>query len=219
MGQDGFARGRVKWFDTRKGYGFLVAEDSGTDILLHVNVLRAFGQTSVAAGALVDVEVEQTARGTQATRILNIEVPAREVTPQQMAQLLGLGALMQIDHRYYPARVKWFDRAKGFGFVNLFGQEGDVFIHIEVLHACGLSMLEVGEAVCVRTATGPRGRLSWEVRSWDHARQLVAERGGDAPAGLSLPASDDGGGRHGDDPGTAQTEDGRIGSPALVQEP
>ena len=218
MGQDGFARGRVKWFDARKGYGFLVAEESGTDILLHVNVLRAFGQTSVAAGALVDVEVEQTARGTQATRILNIEVPAREVTPQQMARLLGLGALMHIDHRYYPARVKWFDRAKGFGFVNLFGQEGDVFIHIEVLHACGLSMLEVGEAVCVRTATGPRGRLSWEVRSWDHARQLVAERGGPAPGGLAVAEADEEGTQHDDAADDAQQDPATSRRPALARE-
>ncbi len=218
MGQDGFARGRVKWFDARKGYGFLVAEESGTDILLHVNVLRAFGQTSVAAGALVDVEVEQTARGTQATRILNIEVPAREVTPRQMARLLGLGALMQVDHRYYPARVKWFDRAKGFGFVNLFGQEGDVFIHIEVLHACGLSMLEVGEAVCVRTATGPRGRLSWEVRSWDHARQLVTERGGTAPAGLAVAAPEEEGDGNDDSPDAGQAGAEAARNPALAQE-
>ena len=38
-----------------------------------------------------------------------------------------------------PARVKWFDKAKGFGFANVFGQPEDVFIHIEVLRRSGLA--------------------------------------------------------------------------------
>ena len=43
--------GVVKWFDPLKGFGFVVAETGGADILLHVNVLRSFGQSSVADGA------------------------------------------------------------------------------------------------------------------------------------------------------------------------
>ena len=35
--------GLVKWFDPVKGFGFVVAETGGPDILLHVNVLRNFG--------------------------------------------------------------------------------------------------------------------------------------------------------------------------------
>ncbi|MEY8838549.1 cold-shock protein, partial [Cribrihabitans sp. XS_ASV171] len=44
-------KGHVKWFDPAKGYGFVVADTGGDDILLHVNVLRNFGQSSVADGA------------------------------------------------------------------------------------------------------------------------------------------------------------------------
>ncbi len=33
--------------------------------------------------------------------------------------------------------MKWFDKAKGFGFANVFGQKADVFLHIEVLRAFG----------------------------------------------------------------------------------
>lgn len=40
--------GRVKWFDVGKGFGFIVSDDPGPDILLHANVLRNFGQGSVA---------------------------------------------------------------------------------------------------------------------------------------------------------------------------
>jgi len=67
-----------------------------------------------------------------------------------------------------PARVKWFDRGKGFGFVNAFGDQNDIFVHMEVLHHCGIAELQPGEAVAVRTADGPRGLMAWDVRVWDH---------------------------------------------------
>jgi CspA family cold shock protein len=44
----GVVIGRVKWFDAVKGFGFVVADTGGPDILLHANVLRNFGQGSVA---------------------------------------------------------------------------------------------------------------------------------------------------------------------------
>ncbi|MGB0799392.1 MAG: cold-shock protein, partial [Planktomarina sp.] len=42
--------GMVKWFDPLKGFGFIVAEGERSDILLHANILRNFGQNSVADG-------------------------------------------------------------------------------------------------------------------------------------------------------------------------
>ena len=56
-------RGHVKWFDTTKGYGFVVSEDGEGDILLHGNVLRVFGFTSVAEGAEIVLRVQVTERG------------------------------------------------------------------------------------------------------------------------------------------------------------
>ena len=43
--------GHVKWFDPGKGFGFVVSDEGGPDILLHANVLRNFGQSSVSDGA------------------------------------------------------------------------------------------------------------------------------------------------------------------------
>ena len=56
-------RGHVKWFDTSKGYGFLVVEDDLGDILLHANVLKNFGRGSVSEGTIIDFEVQETERG------------------------------------------------------------------------------------------------------------------------------------------------------------
>ena len=66
-------RGVVKWFDQAKGFGFVVDETGGVDILLHANVLRNFGQSSVADGAQVEISVQDTARGMQAVAILSIK--------------------------------------------------------------------------------------------------------------------------------------------------
>ena len=68
--------GTVKWFDPTKGFGFVVADGGGPDILLHANVLRNFGQSSVADAAGIEIIVQETARGIQAVEVLRIDPPA-----------------------------------------------------------------------------------------------------------------------------------------------
>ena len=68
--------GQVKWFDPAKGFGFVVSDESQSDILLHANVLRNFGQGSIADGSGITVKVQQTQRGVQAVEVLAIEPPA-----------------------------------------------------------------------------------------------------------------------------------------------
>jgi cold shock protein len=169
VGNSGTVRGQVKWFDTAKGFGFIVAEDCTSDILLHANVLRAYGRNSIAGNTAVIVSVQKTDRGSQATEILSIETPDQETGLQALKDILGEEIEVDEDAPLLAARVKWFDRGKGFGFVNVFGQSEDVFVHMEVLHSCGLTELQPGEAVCIRTAKGPRGQMAWDVRVWDQA--------------------------------------------------
>ncbi|OZA11568.1 MAG: hypothetical protein B7Y02_08590 [Rhodobacterales bacterium 17-64-5] len=73
-----------------------------------------------------------------------------------------------------PARVKWFDKGKGFGFANVFGAADDVFIHAEVLRVSGLSDLMAGEAVALRIIAGRRGRMAVQVLPWDAATRTAA---------------------------------------------
>ena len=67
--------GLVKWFDPTKGYGFILNEEGGADILLHANVLRNFGRSSVADQSRVTVWMQPTQRGLQATEVVSIEPP------------------------------------------------------------------------------------------------------------------------------------------------
>jgi cold shock protein len=160
--------GRVKWFDPTKGFGFIVANDGGPDILLHVNVLRNFGQSSVADGAGISARVQDTQRGLQAVEVLSIEPP--ELQPIQLSEEmapLDHDDLMELPLE--PARVKWFDKAKGYGFANIFGRPEDVFLHIEVLRRSGFADLPPGEAVGLRSVEGPRGRMAVQVTPWEVA--------------------------------------------------
>jgi CspA family cold shock protein len=160
-------RGHVKWFDPAKGFGFVVADTGGPDILLHANVLRNFGQSSVADGAGIEIVAQTTQRGMQAVEVRSIEPPVDdgeggELLHEASVDLENAGPLE-------PARVKWFDKGKGFGFANVFGKPDDVFIHIEVLRRSGFSDLQPGEAVCLRAIDGSRGRMAVLVAAWDTA--------------------------------------------------
>ena len=165
---DGHVVGKVKWFDPVKGFGFVVSDEGGPDILLHANVLRNFGQSSVADGARIEISVQRTDRGVQATQVLSIEPPeTAEGAP--LADFEHLDPEVMKAAELEPARVKWFDKVKGFGFANVFGKPEDVFIHIEVLRRSGLSDLQPGEALAIRVVDGRRGRMAMEVNAWEAA--------------------------------------------------
>lgn len=160
--------GRVKWFDPTKGFGFVVSEEGGPDILLHANVLRNFGQSSVADGADVEVMVLQTGRGMQAVEVLSIVAPADD-SGVPLEDMAAFSAEDLAELPLVPSRVKWFDKAKGFGFANIFGRPEDIFIHIEVLRRSGLSDLQPGEAVALRVVDGSRGKMAIDVSAWERA--------------------------------------------------
>ncbi len=160
--------GQVKWFDPVKGFGFVVAESGGPDILLHANVLRNFGQSSVADEARIEIDIQETSRGVQAVEVFRIDV-ADAPAMATLADFAELDPEAIRDAPLEPARVKWFDKGKGFGFANVFGRHEDVFVHIEVLRQSGLADLQPGEALALRVIEGKRGRMATEVMAWETA--------------------------------------------------
>ena len=55
-------------------------------------------------------------------------------------------------------KVKWFDDAKGFGFVASEDGGKDVFVHISILGPAGISHLAEGQQVTMRVVDTPKGR-------------------------------------------------------------
>ena len=59
------ATGKVKWFDAKKGFGFITPDDGGKDAFLHVSALQAANISSVTDGQAVSYELTEQ-RGKQA---------------------------------------------------------------------------------------------------------------------------------------------------------
>lgn len=156
--------GLVKWFDTTKGFGFVLSDAGGPDILLHANVLRNFGRGSITEGARVMMRTQETDRGLQAVEVIAIDAVAGDL-PEHDRSFPDLPDATDVP--LVAARVKWFDKAKGFGFANVFGNSEDVFVHVEVLRRSGFTELQPGEAVAIKVVDGPRGKMVAEVRTWD----------------------------------------------------
>ncbi len=155
--------GRVKWFDATKGFGFVVDDFGGPDILLHANVLRSYGRSSISEGARVRLKAQATGRGLQAVEVLSVSSPdIDELEPSESK--IEMPDVSNVP--FEPARMKWFDKAKGFGFANIFGKPEDVFVHVEVLRQCGFSELQPGEAVAIKVVDGPRGKMAAKVSVW-----------------------------------------------------
>jgi len=62
------AQGTVKWFNDKKGYGFITAED-GKDCFVHHSAIEGSGFKSLAEGDRVSFEIEQGAKGPSAVKV------------------------------------------------------------------------------------------------------------------------------------------------------
>ena len=67
--------GAVKWFDARKGCGFILGEDGGPDIFVHFSAIEGDGFKSLKDGDKVEYELVDSDKGPQATQVRRLPPP------------------------------------------------------------------------------------------------------------------------------------------------
>ena len=113
-------------------------------------------------------DVVRQDRGLQAIRVVEIDLaqavvarspnPSSEERSNRTALLDGAGP-------FEPVEVKWFNRVKGYGFVNrVDSPDQDIFLHMETVRAAGLNDLQPGQRLMARAARGRKGLTAVEVQ-------------------------------------------------------
>lgn len=70
------ASGKVKWFDNKKGYGF-IAQEGGQDVFVHHTSIIGSGYKTLREGEIVSFEIISTDKGPKAEKVQRIQPPRR----------------------------------------------------------------------------------------------------------------------------------------------
>ncbi len=166
-------RGKVKWFDPVKGFGFIVSKEVEGDVLLHRSVIQEYGCATVLEGATVECDVIHKVRGLQARKLHSIDNGTAlsvnghangEVHPGARRGRERDILVEQPTGPAFEAICKWFSRPKGYGFVVAPGTTEDVFVHMDLLRKHGVRELRQNQRVMVRAGRGSKGLTATEIQ-------------------------------------------------------
>jgi cold shock protein len=166
----GTGRGTVKFFNAQKGFGFVVREDGGEDVFVHISAVEAAGLTGLADGQPLEFTLVERNGRISATE-LKIEgepLPVAERAPREDRPPREGGFERRPPQRDRPApatdgmrvdgTVKFFNGQKGFGFIQRDDGAPDAFVHISAVERAGFANLNEGQRVSFELEEDRRGK-------------------------------------------------------------
>ena len=144
--------GEVIWYNDHKGYGFVdVGEE---EIFLHRSALERFGLSTIYAGDHLQVTIAKNQRGIVIQDIVAVERCNSTTIPKETKPL----------PEEVSGIVKFFNPAKGYGFIDTGPGDADVFVHMRTLRNSGVHHLVEGQQLLLVVADDGRGPQATSIR-------------------------------------------------------
>ncbi|WP_419816445.1 cold-shock protein [Glacieibacterium sp.] len=183
----GTAKGSVKFFNAQKGFGFVVRDDGGEDVFVHISAVEQAGLTGLADGQPLEFTLTERNGRVSATDIVidgePLPVTDRAPPREDRGGAGGFGAPRANDGprgggyggasrefggnsgggsaatgERVEGTVKFFNGTKGFGFIQREDGGPDAFVHISAVERAGMSGLGEGQRVSFELEEDRRGK-------------------------------------------------------------
>jgi CspA family cold shock protein len=157
----GEAKGVVKFFNPQKGFGFIVRDDGGEDVFVHISAVEQAGLTDLADGQPLEFTLVDRGGRISATN-LRIEGEPMAVERSSSAGASGDrgGPQRQLTGEKASGTVKFFNSMKGFGFIQRDDGQPDAFVHISAVERAGIPTLNEGDRLEFEIEVDRRGKYA-----------------------------------------------------------
>jgi cold shock protein len=147
----GEGKGIVKFFNPQKGFGFIVRDDGGEDVFVHISAVEQAGLSDLADGQPLEFTLVDRGGRVSATnlRIEGDPMPVERAERGPQRQLTGEKA---------SGTVKFFNSMKGFGFIQRDDGQPDAFVHISAVERAGMPTLNEGDRLEFEIEVDRRGK-------------------------------------------------------------